>query len=56
MSQLDLEITGMQRTRKMMEEYFIAREQYIKMEPPTLKARPSLRSLGLKTTSPLGNH
>ena len=41
--------------KKMREKYFIAREQYIKMEPPTLKARPSFRSLGLKTTSPPGN-
>ena len=45
MSQLDLEITGVRRTRKMKEEYFIAREQYIKMEPLTLNVDPDLTRL-----------
>ena len=31
--------------KKMREKYFVAREQYARMEPPTLKVRSSTRSL-----------
>ena len=41
--------------KKMRVKYFINRKQYTRMEPPTMKARPSIRLLGLKTTSSPGN-